>query len=363
MSPTTNNYPLSVIHTAVNIPTSAQIGPFTTIEADVEIGEGTVIGSNVTIRSGVKIGKNCRIEPGAYLSSDTQQLEFWKDATQPQVSTSQLVIGDHVHIEPSATLHGGIVIGDHCWIGSGATIHDGARIGKHCKIFPGAVVSAIPQDLKFHGEKTTLEIGDHTVVRECATLNRGTEAYGKTRIGSHVLIMAYVHIAHDCIIGDHVTIANATNIAGHVEIGDYVTIGGVSAFHQFVKVGKHAFVAGGSLVRKDVPPFVKAGREPLRYDGVNSIGLRRRGFSNEMIANIQDIYRHVFLSGRNTAKALDYIETHLPATEERDETILFIRNATRGIIKGYNAVSSTGESSQYSLSNPNNGNGNGSSGH
>ena len=362
MSPTTNNYPLSVIHTAANIPPSTRIGPFTTIEADVDIGEGTVIGSNVTIRSGVKIGNNCRIESGTVLTADTQQLEFWNDAPQKEVAPSQLIIGDHVHIEPSATLHGGIVIGDHCWIGSGATIHDGARIGKYCKIFPGAVISAIPQDLKFHGEKTTLEIGDHTVVRECATLNRGTEAYGKTRIGSHVLIMAYVHIAHDCIIGDHVTIANATNIAGHVEIGDHVVIGGVSAFHQFVKVGKHAFVAGGSMVRKDVPPFVKAGREPLRYDGVNSIGLRRRGFSNQTISNIQDIYRHVFLSGKNTANALDYIETHLPATEERDETILFIRNATRGIIKGYSPPSDSHGGTKLTFSNGNR-NGNGSGAH
>ncbi|MCL4145853.1 UNVERIFIED_CONTAM: hypothetical protein GTU68_044840 [Idotea baltica] len=244
-----------------------------------------------------------------------------------------------VKIEPFAVIHEEVEIGDGCWIGSNSTIYDGARIGKNCNIFPGAVLSAIPQDLKFAGEKTTLEVGENTTIRECATLNRGTNYNGKTSIGSNVLIMAYVHIAHDCIIGNHVILANAVNMAGHVEIEDFVIIGGVSAVHQFVKIGKHSMISGGSLVRKDVPPFVKAGRDPVRYEGVNSIGLRRRGFSNATIHEIQNIYRHIFLSGMNNAKALDYVEAHLPATEERDEVITFIKSASRGIIKGYTSTS------------------------
>lgn len=336
---TNSNFPLSHIHPGAILHESVQIGPFTTIEADVEIGEGTVIGSNVTIHNGVRIGRNSYISPNTVIKGDTHQLEFWKNDI-PRINGKQpmVKIGDQVHIESSVTIHGEIVIENGCWIGSNVTIHDGARIGENCKIFPGAVISAIPQDLKFKGEKTTLEIGKNTVVRECATLNRGTEYYGKTRIGSNVLIMAYVHVAHDCLIGDHVVIANAVNIAGHVEIDDYVVVGGVSAFHQFVKVGKHAFISGGSLVRKDVPPFVKAGREPLQYEGVNSIGLRRRGFDTQAIHDLQEIYRNIFLSGRNTANALDYIEAHLPATEERDEIITFIRKADRGIIKGQHNV-------------------------
>ncbi|MDX1909598.1 MAG: acyl-ACP--UDP-N-acetylglucosamine O-acyltransferase [Bacteroidia bacterium] len=250
---------------------------------------------------------------------------------------TRVSIGDHVYIGPSCNIHGGITIGDHAWFGGQVTVYDGARIGQHCRFFPGSVISAIPQDLKFHGEKTLLEIGDYTTVRECATLNRGTDYHGKTVIGAHVLVMAYAHIAHDCIIGNHVIIANAVNIAGHVEVGDYVIFGGVSAVHQFVKIGRHAMISGGSLVRKDVPPYVKAGRTPLHYEGVNSVGLRRRGFSNDVIHAIQNIYRFIFLSGMNTSHALAHVEAHLPATEERDEVISFIRNATRGIIKGYTA--------------------------
>ena len=326
---------LSQIHPKAKIHQSVQIQPFSVIHEDVEVGEGTWIGSNVVIYDGVRIGKNCRVLPGTVISANSQQLEFWRERKFSSEDFGQVIIGDEVHIEPSANIHGGITIGDRSWIGSGCTIHDGARIGKHCKIFPGAVISAIPQDLKFHGEKTTLEIGDHTIIREFATLNRGTEAFGKTVIGSHVLIMAYVHVAHDCILGDHSILVNGVNLAGHVELGKYGFIGGLSAVHQFVKIGKHAFISGGSLVRKDVPPYVKAGRDPVQYQGVNSIGLRRRGFDNPTINHIQNIYRHVFLNGMNTAQALDYVETHIPATEERDEILTFIRSATRGIIKGH----------------------------
>lgn len=244
-------------------------------------------------------------------------------------------IADNVVIEPFVTVHKNVVIGEGTWIGSNVTIMEGARIGKNCRIFPGAVISAIPQDLKFDGENSTVQIGDNVTVRECVTLNRGTKASGTTFIGNNCLLMAYVHVAHDCMIGDHVVLANSVQLAGHVEIGEYAIIGGLSAVHQFVKIGPHVMVSGGSLVRKDVPPYSKAAREPLSYEGVNSIGLRRRGHSPEKIAEIQEIYRMLFLRGMNNAQALAKIEADLPATRERDEIISFIKSSDRGIMKGF----------------------------
>ncbi|MCB0819436.1 MAG: acyl-ACP--UDP-N-acetylglucosamine O-acyltransferase [Bacteroidetes bacterium] len=244
-------------------------------------------------------------------------------------------IGKNVKIDPFVTIHGDVEIGDETWIGSNVTIMDGARIGSHCRVFPGAVISAIPQDLKFSGEKTTVEIGDHVTIRECVTLNRGTVDRMTTKIGSHSLIMAYSHVAHDCLVGEHCILANAVNMAGHVVVDDYAIIGGMTAVHQFTHIGSHVMISGGSLVRKDIPPFVKAGREPLAYVGVNSIGLRRRGFSNERINQIQEVYRVLYLSGLNTTKALQKIEAELPATPERDEIMMFVQNARRGIMRGY----------------------------
>lgn len=332
---TNDHYPLTNIDTKARIHESVQIEPFTTIERDVEIGEGSWIGSNVVLRNGVRIGKNCRIHSGTVMSADISQLEFWnKEPHATNGKRPELIIHDHVHIEPNAILHGVISIGEGCWIGSSVTIHDGARLSKNCKIFPGAVISAIPQDLKFEGEKTTLEVGENTVIREFATLNRGTTYHGKTVIGKNVLIMAYVHVAHDCIIGDHVIISNATNIGGHVEIGDYAVIGGTSGIHQFVKLGKHVMLQAGSKLGKDVPPYTTAGRYPVRYSGINKIGLRRRGFSNETIFAIQDIYRQIYLTNKNISQALAYIEAEMPASEERAEILSFVRDSERGIIKG-----------------------------
>jgi UDP-N-acetylglucosamine acyltransferase len=245
-----------------------------------------------------------------------------------------------VTVDPFAVIHGDVEIGEGTWIGSNVTIMDGARIGKNCRIFPGAVISAIPQDLKFEGERSTVEIGDNVTVRECATINRGTVDRMTTKVGSNTLIMAYVHLAHDCIVGSNCIIANAVNMAGHVSVGDYVVIGGMSAVHQFVHIGSHAMVSGGSLVRKDVPPYVKAGREPLSYVGINSVGLRRRGYSNEKITEIQNIYRWLYVSGSNTSEALTRIEAEMPATPERDEIIEFIQNAKRGIMRGYSSEES-----------------------
>ena len=246
-------------------------------------------------------------------------------------------IARNVVIEPFVTISQNVVIEEGTWIGSNVTIMEGARIGKNVKIFPGAVVSAIPQDLKFGGEETTMEIGDNTVIRECVTLNRGTDATHTTKIGKNCLIMAYTHVAHDCHVGDNCILVNAVQLAGHVTIQDWAIIGGAAAVHQFVNIGSHTMVSGGSLVRKDVPPFTKAGREPLSYAGINSIGLRRRGYSNEKIAEIQEIYRYVFLKGLNNSKAIDLIELEMTPSRERDEILNFFRQSDRGIMKGYSA--------------------------
>ncbi|MEB2777300.1 acyl-ACP--UDP-N-acetylglucosamine O-acyltransferase [Algoriphagus sp. D3-2-R+10] len=248
---------------------------------------------------------------------------------------SKATIGKNVHIDPFTMIGENVTIGDNTWIGPNVTIFSGATIGKNCKIFPGAVIAGIPQDLKFQGEDSTVMIGDNTTIRECVTISRGTVEKQTTVIGSHCLLMAYVHVAHDCVIGSHVIIANSVQIAGHVSIDDWAIVGGSSAVHQFVKIGMHAMVSGGSLVRKDVPPFTKAAREPLSYAGVNSLGLRRRGFSSESIAHIQEVYRYLFLNSMNNSRALEEIEVNLPATKERDEILNFIRSSERGVMKGY----------------------------
>ena len=244
-------------------------------------------------------------------------------------------IAQNVVIEPFATISNNVIIGEGSWIGPNVTIMEGARIGKNCKIFPGAVISAIPQDLKFKGEETTAEIGDNTTIRECVTINRGTNSRMKTKIGTNCFIMAYSHIAHDCAVGDHCIFSNNSTLAGHINVGNHVTLAGMTAVHQFVTVGDHAFIAGGSLVRKDVPPFVKAAREPLSYVGINSVGLRRRGFSAEKITEIQNIYRLLYQKKYNNAQATEIIEAEMIASPERDEILQFIRNSQRGIMKGY----------------------------
>lgn len=244
-------------------------------------------------------------------------------------------IADNVVIEPFASIAKNVKIGEGTWIGSNTVIMEGTTIGKNCKIFPGAVIGAIPQDLKFKGEKTSVHIGHNTTIREFVTINRGTSAKGKTVIGNHCLLMAYVHVAHDCILGNHIILGNASQLAGEVSIDDWAILSGLVAVHQFVHIGSHTMISGGSLVRKDVPPYVKGAREPLSYAGVNSIGLRRREFPNEKINEIQDIYRTIYQKGYNNSKALDHIEADLPASKERDEILLFIKNAKRGIMKGY----------------------------
>jgi UDP-N-acetylglucosamine acyltransferase len=251
----------------------------------------------------------------------------------------QARVAKNVVIEPFVTIDKNVEIGEGTWIGPNVTIMEGARIGKNCKIFPGAVISAPPQDLKYNGEETSVTIGDNTTIREFVTINRGTKANMETVVGNNCLLMAYVHIAHDCIIGNNCILANAATLAGHIIIDDWAIIGGLSAVHQFVNIGTHTMISGGSLVRKDVPPFTKSAREPLSYVGINSIGLRRRGFSFEKIKEIQDIYRIIYLRGYNVTQAIDVIEAEMPATSERDEILSFISRSSRGIMKGYSKIS------------------------
>ena len=240
-----------------------------------------------------------------------------------------------VVIDPFVTIDQNVEIGEGTRIGSNVTILEGARIGRNCTIFPGAVIGAIPQDLKFRGEETYAVIGDNTTLREYVTVNRGTASKGRTVVGNNCLIMAYSHIAHDCCVGNNIIISNATQLAGEVIVDDYAIIGGGTLVHQICHLGSHIKIQGGALINKDVPPYVKAAREPISYAGINSIGLRRRNFSSDTIREIQDIYRYLYLSGLNVSDAVARIEAELPATPERDEIIMFVRNSKRGIIKGY----------------------------
>jgi UDP-N-acetylglucosamine acyltransferase len=252
-------------------------------------------------------------------------------------------IGSNVTIEPFATVQKNVTIGDGSWIGANVVVWEGARLGKNVKIFPGASISAVPQDLKFAGEETETFIGDNTVIREFVTISRGTSDKYKTVVGSNCLLMAYVHIAHDCIVGNNCILANAVQLAGHVQIDDWAIIGGSSAVHQFVKVGAHVMVSGGSLVRKDIPPYTKAAREPLTYCGINTIGLRRRGFDADKISEIQEIYRYIFLKGLNNSKAIDLVEKELPTSTEKEYIVTFIRGSERGIMKGFSTSTSSFE--------------------
>lgn len=242
-------------------------------------------------------------------------------------------IGQNVSIGPFAVIEAKVVLGDGCEVASHAIIQDYSIIGQNCKIFAGAAIGGIPQDLKFEGEESFVEIGDNTTIREYVTINRGTKAAGITKIGSDCLIMAYTHVAHDCQIGDYCIIVNNVQIAGHVEVHDWAVVGGSSSVHQFVKIGTHAMIAGGSLVKKDVPPYITAAREPLAFKGINTLGLKRRGFSDEKIESIHVIYRILFQSKLNHSEAILALEAHQQSLENQ-RIIDFLRSSTRGIIKG-----------------------------
>ena len=253
------------------------------------------------------------------------------------------IIGKNVTISPFTVIEEDVIIGDNTWIGPNVTIFNGARIGENCRIFPGASISAIPQDLKFDNEKTTLELGNEVTVREYCTLNRGTKAAGRTVIGDRCLLMAYVHVAHDCFIGNNCVLANNVTLAGHIDIGPYATLGGMVAVHQFVRIGQQVMVGGGSLVSKDVPPYVMASREPLSYVGINSMGLRRRKFSIDDMHHIEDIYRILFVRGMSTRNAVRTIEEEIEPSIYRDEILIFVKNAKRGLMRGFRSVSGKGK--------------------
>lgn len=243
-------------------------------------------------------------------------------------------IGNNVTISPFVTIEDDVEIGDNTYIASNAVLMSGTRVGKNCKIFPGAILGAIPQDLKFEGEHTTLEVGDNTTIREYCTLNRGTVANGKTVVGSNCLLMAYVHVAHDCIVGDNCVLANNATLAGHVEVEDFVVIGGLVAIQQFTKIGSHAMLGGGTMHNKDVPPYVRVARQPASYIGINSIGLRRRGFSEAAVQEIQDIYNYLYVSKMTRSEALAAIEKDFPQSEYKSAILNFINESKQGILKG-----------------------------
>lgn len=246
----------------------------------------------------------------------------------------EAIIGDNVTIDPFAYVDRNVEIGNGTHIMAHATILYGARIGNNCTLFPQATIAAIPQDLKFKGEDTVAVIGDRTVIRECATVNRGTASKGLTIVGEDCLIMAYSHVAHDCVLKNHVILGNAAQLAGEVEIDDYAIVSGGSLVHQFTRIGAHVMIQGGSKISKDIPPYVMVGREPISYVGLNVVGLRRRGFTSERINSIQEIYRYLYQSGYNTTQATERIENELPDSEDRNYILDFVRNSSRGIVRG-----------------------------
>lgn len=249
--------------------------------------------------------------------------------------SSKAILGDNIEIGPFAFVDDDVEIGDGCKIFPHATIFQYVKMGKNCQIYPGAVVGAVPQDLKFDGEVTSVELGDNVTVRECATINRGTKASGKyvTKIGNDTLIMSYSHVAHDCVIGDHCILVSYVGLAGETQIDDWAIIGGGAKAHQFTKVGCHAMVGGMSKINKDVPPYVLCGREPISYAGVNIVGLRRRGFSPDVIRNIKDIYETIYYAGYNISDGCAKVEAGFPQSEERDAILDFIKSSKRGIIR------------------------------
>ncbi len=254
------------------------------------------------------------ISPLAYVSPDAQ-------------------VGKDVEIGPFAVIHPNVIIGDGCRIGSNATICEYTQLGKNCQVFPSAVIGAIPQDLKFKGEESWAIIGDNCVLREFVTIHRGTASKGKTVVGNDNLIMAYCHIAHDCLLGNNIIMSNVTQLAGEVEIDDFAIIGGGTLVHQFSHIGSHVMIQGGSKVNKDIPPFAIVAREPIAFCGINSVGLNRRGFTPEQIHTIQEVYRLVYNSGLNTTQALERIVETVPSSPEREVIVDFIRSSARGIVR------------------------------
>lgn len=243
-------------------------------------------------------------------------------------------IGENVKIGPFCCVYNDTVIGDGTILENNVTIFPGARIGKNVHIFPGACIATVPQDLKFKGEYTTVEIGDGTQLHECVTVHRGTASKMVTKIGKNCMIMAYCHVAHDCNVGDNVIMSNSVQMAGEVVVDPFAVVGGGSLIHQFTHIGSFCMIQGGSGIVKDIPPFAMVGRSPAKWMGINTVGLRRHGYTTAQIINIQDIYRLVYASGYNTTHACEHIEAEIPQSPERDYILSFIRNSDRGIIAG-----------------------------
>lgn len=243
-------------------------------------------------------------------------------------------IADDVEIGPFVFIDEDVEIGDGTVIDANATVCAHTRIGKHCHVFPSAVVGAIPQDLKFKGELTYTYIGDHTVLRECSTVHRGTASKGKTVVGQHCLIMAYSHVAHDVVVGNYVIMSNATQLAGEVVVDDWAILGGGTLVHQFSHIGQHAMIQGGSHINKDIPPYIIAARDPIQFCGINTVGLGRRGFTKEQVERIQQVYRYIYMSHLNISQALEKVQQEIPQSDERDLILQFIQSSERGVVKG-----------------------------
>lgn len=250
-----------------------------------------------------------------------------------QVS-ADATIGENVTIEAFSNIHHDVVIGKGTKIHSNVVIYEGTRIGENCEVFPGAVIGAVPQDLKYKGEYTTTEIGNNTIIREGVTIHRGTTDRMTTKIGHNALIMNNVHIAHDCFVGNNVIIAGYSGLSGHCNVEDFAILEGMVGSQQFMTIGAHAFVAGATLIRKDVPPFVKAAKEPITYAGVNSIGLRRRGFEDKTVREIEDIYRILYVMNNNLRKGIEQVKQEIPPSPIREQILGFIEKSDKGIIRG-----------------------------
>ena len=241
-------------------------------------------------------------------------------------------LGSNIMVGPFSIIGPHVSIGNNTVIGNNVTICEGTTIGHDCKIYHSSSIGEVPQDLKFKGEETEAFVGDRTIIREYVTINRGTDALGKTVVGSDCLLMASCHVAHDCIIGDHVIMANLSTLGGHVTIGDWATLGGAVIVHQFCNIGFHAFLGGGVKVVQDVPPFILGAGHPLKFEGINSVGLKRRNFSVSDRKKIKEIYKLYFHSGLNRKKALETIEADINRSKYKEEILKFIRSSKRGII-------------------------------
>ncbi len=247
-------------------------------------------------------------------------------------------LADDVLVEAHSVIDDNVRISAGCRISSCVRIHSGASLGEGVRVFHGAAIGGEPQDLKYGGEPTEVLIGDKTVIREFCTVNRGTVSTGKTTVGKNCLLMAYSHVAHDCTIGDNVIMANSVNLAGHVTVEDWAILGGMVPVHQFVRIGRHCMIGGGWRVPKDVAPYILAGGQPLRYFGLNAVGLKRRGFSVETCANLRKAYRLLFRSKLNTKQALIEIENELGTVPEVRNILEFVGKSRRGLLAGNRTV-------------------------